>query len=404
MAEGIDLSDAQVRNWYGSHLDQFRTPERVHVRHILLKTTGQSPDEVNKIKAKAEALLKQVRSGGDFAQLATKNSEDPGSAQRGGDVGWVVRGQTVPNFESTAFSLKPNEISGLVTTEYGFHILQVLAHEQARVRPFDEVRGEIATGLKAEMVADRMQSLADQARAELAKAPQDCTKIGARLGIACMSLGGVVRGVPIPVIGTDKDTIAAITALKEGEVSQVLPVGTTRLVIVSLRKTIPSGPAEYADVKDRLRGAYIGVRTGELMRVNAKKAADIAKSTGDIQAAAKATGATVKTTDDFARTGAAEGLGPAGYFLAAFSSAIGTILGPIETPGGHVVAKVIARTPADATQFAAQQEKIIQELKQRHAAEQNQLFQDSVMTKLINEGKLKYHKDVMDRILERQKS
>ncbi|MGA2182159.1 MAG: peptidylprolyl isomerase [Bryobacteraceae bacterium] len=404
MAEGIELSDAQVRNWYGSHLDQFRIPERVHVRHILLKTTGQSPDEVNKIKAKAEALLKQVRSGGDFAQLATKNSDDPGSAQHGGDVGWIVRGQTVPNFESAAFSLKPNEISGLVTTEYGFHIVQVLAHEQARVRPFDEVRGEIATGLKSEMVADRMQSLADQARAELAKAPRDCVKIGARLGIACMSVGGLIRGVAIPGIGTDKDTIAAITALKEGEVSQVLPAGTTRLVIASLRKTIPSGPAEYADVKDTLRGSYISARTGELMRANAKKAADIAKSTGDLEAAAKATGATVKTTDDFTRTGAAEGLGPAAYLREAFSSPVGRILGPIETSGGQVVAKVIAKTPADAAQFVAQQEKIIQELKQQHASEQSQLFQDSVMTRLINEGKLKYHKDVMDRILERQKS
>jgi peptidyl-prolyl cis-trans isomerase D len=404
VADSIEISDAQLRNWYGSHIDQFRTPERVHVRHILLKTTGQSPDEVNKTKAKAEALLKQVRSGADFAQLATKSSEDSGSAPRGGDVGWVVRGQTVPNFESAAFTLKPNEISGLVTTEYGFHIVQVLAHEQARLRPFEEVRGEISGGLKNEMVADRMQSLADQARAELLKAPQDCVKIGARLGIACMGLGGVVRGVPIPGIGNDKDATAAIAALKEGEVSQAIPVGTTRIVIVSLRKVIPSGPAEYADVKDSLRDSYITVRAGELMRENVKKAADIAKSTGDLEAAAKATGVTVKTTDDFARHGAAEGLGAAEYLQEAFSSPVGRILGPIDTPSGQLVVKVIAKTPADPAQFAAQQEKIVQELKQRHANEQSQLFEDSVMTRLINEGKLKIHKEVMDRIQARQQS
>jgi peptidyl-prolyl cis-trans isomerase D len=404
VAESIELPEAQIRNWYGSHLDQFRTPERVHVRHILLKTTGQSPDEVNKTKAKAEALLKQVRSGGDFAALATKNSEDTVSAAKGGDVGWIVRGQTVPSFESAAFSLKPNEISGLVTTEYGFHIVQVLAHEQAHLRPYDEVRGEIASGLKNEMVADREQSLADQGRAELAKAPQDCAKIGARLGIACMSLGGVVRGAPIPGIGTDKDVIAAIGELKDGEVSQVLPVGSTKLVVVSVRRTIPSGPAEYADVKDSLRSSYIALTANELLRGNAKKAADIARSTGDLDAAAKAVGATVKTTDDFTRSGAAEGLGPAAYLRAAFTSPIGKILGPIETPDGQVVVKVIAKTPADAAQFAAQREKIIQELKQKHAQEESQLFADSVMTKLISEGKLKYHKDVMERIVDRQKS
>jgi peptidyl-prolyl cis-trans isomerase D len=205
----------------------------VQVRHILLKTTGQSPDEVNKTKAKAEALLKQVKSGGDFAALATKNSEDPGSAQHGGDLGWIVRGQTVPNFESAAFSLKPNQISNLVTTEYGFHILQLVAHEQPRMRPFDEVKDEIASGLKNEMVADRMQSLADQARAELVKAPAGLRERSARSWASpALSMSGVVRGVAIPGIGSDKEAVGAIAALKDGEVSQVLPVGTTRMVIV----------------------------------------------------------------------------------------------------------------------------------------------------------------------------
>lgn len=249
-----------------------------------------------------------------------------------------------------------------------------------------------------------MQTLADQARAELVKAPQDCVKIAARLGIACMSLGGVVRGAPIPALGTDKEAIAAIGALKDGEVSQVLPAGTERMVIVSLRRTIPSAPAEYADVKDAVHASYIAVRSSELMRANSQKAAGLAKKDGDLEAAAKATGATVKTTDDFIRTGAAEGLGAAEYFRPAFSQPVGAVLGPIETPAGQVVVKVIAKTPADPAQFAAQQEKIIQELKQQHASEQNELFEDSVMTRLINEGKLKYHKDVMDRILERQKS
>jgi parvulin-like peptidyl-prolyl isomerase len=228
--------------------------------------------------------------------------------------------------------------------------------------------------------------------------------VGAHLGISCASMSGVVRGVAIPGIGSDKDAVAAIAALKDGEVSQVIPVGTTRMVIVALRRTIPGAPAEFADVKDTIRGSYLGVRAGELMREDSKKATDVAKQTGSIEAAAKASGATAKTTDDFNRAGAAEGLGPAGYFREAFQSPVGTVIGPIQSPNGPVIVKVIAKTPADASQFAAQQEKIIQELKEHRASEQNDLFQDSVMTKLINEGKVKIHKDVMDRILERQKS
>jgi hypothetical protein len=96
---------------------------------------------------------------------------------------------------------------------------------------------------------------------------------------------------------------------------------------------------------------------------NAKKAADVAKKPASIEAAAKATGGTAKTTDDFNRAGAAEGLGPAGYFREAFR-APSAVIGPIQTPSGPVIVKVIAKTPADASQFAAQQEKIIQELKE----------------------------------------
>ena len=217
-------------------------------------------------------------------------------------------------------------------------------------------------------------------------------------------MSGVVRGMAIPAIGNDKDAVAAINALKVGEVSQVLPIGATRMVIISVRKAVPSGPAEYAEVKDKLRGAYINVRAAELLREDSKKATDIAKSTGDLEAAAKAVGGAVKTSDDFTRTGAAEGLGPAAYLRDAFTSPVGAILGPIQTPTGQAVLKVLAKTSADASQFAAQQEKIIQELKQRHAQEQSQLFEDSVMTKLINEGKVKLHKDVMDRMLEKQGS
>ena len=126
--------------YYNSHKDQYRTPERVHARHILLSTTNKPKDEIPKIQAKAEDLLKQIRGGADFAQLAQKNSEDPGSAAKGGDLGWVVRGQMVKNFEDTVFALKPKEVSNVMTTEYGFHIIQVLEKEPARLRPLDEVK------------------------------------------------------------------------------------------------------------------------------------------------------------------------------------------------------------------------------------------------------------------------
>ena len=133
-------ADADLLRAYQTNLDQFRTPERVKARHILIKTMDKPKEEQDKLAAKAGDLLKQLRGGADFADLAKKNSDDPGSAQKGGDLDWVTRGQTVKEFEDAAFSLKPKEFSNVIKTQYGYHIIQVLEKEPAKVKPFEEVK------------------------------------------------------------------------------------------------------------------------------------------------------------------------------------------------------------------------------------------------------------------------
>ncbi len=157
IAAGVNLGDDDLRKLYQSNQDRYRTPERVHARHILLKTTDRPKEDLPKIEAKAKDLLKQIKSGADFAELAKKNSDDPGSATKGGDLDWVVRGQTVPNFEKAAFALKPKETSDVIKTEYGFHIVQVLEKQDARVKPFDEVKKELAEEGKKRIVNDKIQ-------------------------------------------------------------------------------------------------------------------------------------------------------------------------------------------------------------------------------------------------------
>jgi peptidyl-prolyl cis-trans isomerase D len=143
VAQAVTIPEAELRRAYDQNKDSYRLPERVHVRHILLKTTEKPAEEIAKIKIRAEGLLKQIRQGADFAELAKKNSEDSASAAKGGDLEWVVRQQTVKAFEDAAFSLKPKEISNVITTEYGLHILQVLEKQEARLRPFEEAKPEL---------------------------------------------------------------------------------------------------------------------------------------------------------------------------------------------------------------------------------------------------------------------
>ena len=259
VAETIQITDAQVLGYYNTHKDEYRTPERVHARHILLSIANKPKDEVPKIQAQAEALLKQIKGGGDFAELAKKNSQDPGSAQKGGDLGWVSRGQMVKNFEDSVFTLKPNEISNVVTTEYGFHIIQVLEKQPAHLQTLDEVKPAIINALKNQTVFDRMQDLADKARAALAKAPQNGQQIASQFNLEFVSVPGYRAGTPILQLGNDPQVGAAIQSMKAGEVSQVLQAGN-KLAIAVVTGVRPPHPAELAEVENQVRQSYLQAR------------------------------------------------------------------------------------------------------------------------------------------------
>ena len=135
------------------------------------------------MKAKADDLVKQLRAGANFADLVKKYSEDPGSAAKGGEYDGVVHGQMVPEFEKAAFSLKVNEISDPVKTTYGYHILQVLKHEQAQLKPFNDVKAQLAAEYKKQRVNDLMQQLSDKAQAALTKDPLHPEQGGCRFGL-----------------------------------------------------------------------------------------------------------------------------------------------------------------------------------------------------------------------------
>lgn len=404
VGETIAIPDTQVQNYYSSHQDQYRTPDRVHARHILLATTGKSDAEKAQIKAKAEDLLKQIRAGGDFAALAQKNSEDPGSASKGGDLGWVVRGQMVKEFEDTTFALKPKEISNVITTQYGYHIIQVLEKEQAHLRTLDEAKPEIVNTLRTQSVFDKMQALEDQAREELVKNPNNAQQIANKLGLQFIDLPKYRAGSPIPDVGTDPQANNAISSLMKGEVSQVFQAGN-KLGIAVVTNILPPHPGEFSEVEQQVRGNYLTQKSMTAMSEKQNKLMDLLKSNGgDLHAAAKTLGLEVKTTDFFSRDGAAEGIGPARSLADAFAKPDGSIIGPVSISGQTVVGKVVGRQEPDMSKLPEQRQAIVTQLKQRKAQEIAPLLQDSIMSRLIQQGKVKKHQDVINRIVARYRS
>lgn len=399
LEQSINPSDADLSRAYEADKDRFRTAERVKVRHILLKTTGKPPEEDTKIKAKAQDLLKQLKAGANFAELATKNSDDPGSAAKGGELGWIVRGQTVKPFEDTAFSLKPNDISGLVKTEYGYHILQVLDHEQAHQRTPNEVKPELVDEFRKQRASQMMQDLPDRLQAALKKEP--LAKVISDMNLAPpLMVENVSNGDPIPEIGVNKDFEKSIAGLQKGAVSQPVAVPPNRVVLAMVTKVTPAHPSSLEEAQAGIRQALEGQKLKALV---AKRTADlVAKAqamNGDLEKAAKSMGLEMKSPEAFSRQGAVEGLGQASYVLQAFDKPDGAIFGPAPVPDGQVVGKVVSRMPADMAQFAAQRSGLRDELKQKKARERAELFEAGLRDQLVKEGKVKIYQDVVNQLV-----
>lgn len=404
VAETISISDAQVQTYYNAHLDQYRTPERVHARHILLSTTNKPKDEVPKIQAQAEDLLKQIKAGANFADLAKKYSQDPGSAQKGGDLGWVSRGQMVKNFEDAVFALKDNQISGVITTEYGFHIIQVLEKQAPHLQSLDEVKNQIVTVLKNQTVFDRMQDLTDQAHAELVKAPHNAQQIAANLNLSFVNQPTYIQGQPLPAVASDPQVEATVATLKPDEVSPVMQAGN-KLVVAVLLGINPPHPAELSEVEGQVRSEWIKIHSTDMVKEESARAAELLKQNGgDMKAAAKAVGAEVKSTDFFSRTGVPQGIGAANVLGDAFDKPVGAIIGPLAIPNQTIVAKIVDRQSADMSKFPQERDAIVLQLKAKRANDRLSLLQDSVLTDLIRRGKVKKHQAVIDRLIAQYRS
>jgi peptidyl-prolyl cis-trans isomerase D len=403
--QGLNPTDADLQAAYNQNQANYRLPERIHERHILLMTQGKPAADEAKIKAKAEDLVKQLRAGADFAELAKKYSDDNqgptgGSAAKGGDLDWVTRGQMVAEFEKASFSLKPMVISDPVKTQYGYHIIQVLAHEDARLKPFAEVKDDIAKQWKQLRVNEIMQKVSDKAQAALQKDPDHPEKVAADMGMEVVRADGVAPGQAVPGVGVSTDLDQAIASLKKGEVSQAVSPAANKIVVAEVTGIVPAHPATFDEVKTKIHDAMVSSKLSRLVQEKAKELVDSAKANGgDLAKAAKAMGLEVKTTELFKRAATVEGLGSANYFDDAFKSPAGAVLNPVPMPDATVVAKVAQHAEADMSKLPEERGRIVESLKGDRARERNTIFEIGLVERLTKDGVVKLHPDVVTRII-----
>ena len=404
-AEGkVTVDAAELQRYYNSHQDEYRLPDRVRVRHILINTPPPGPDGkpdqkgVDEARAKAADILKQVKAGGNFAELAKKYSQDPSSAVKGGELPWAQRGGFVAEFEKAAFALNPGQISDLVQTSYGFHIIQTEEKEAARVKPLAEVKNEIEKTVKAQ----KASALLDQKAAAAAEAAQKqgLDKAAAQAGAQVVESNPAGRGDALPGVGPSPELMGAVFAAteKSGPQMERFPQG---YVMFQVTKIDPARTPSFDEIRDRVTGDFKTERANELLQKKARELADRAHAAHDLDKAAKEAGATVKTSDLAGRTSQVPEIGSmSGAAGAAFALKPGEISGPINLGQKAAVLQVTERQEPSVTdaQFAQERDSLMEQLSERKRQQALELFMSNLNARLEKEGKLKFNKTEMDRL------
>jgi peptidyl-prolyl cis-trans isomerase D len=389
------IPDAELRAAYSASMDNFRMPERVKAQHILIKTQGKSDAEKKAALAKAEDLLKQLKAGADFSKLAEKNSEDSSNAPKGGDLGWFVRGAMVPQFDQAAFALKPGELSGIVTTEYGYHIIKVNEKENARVKPFEEVKADLAAEIKKQRITETMQKTADGMHDALAKSPGSAAEIAKRFGVDFVTVSDATPGSPVPTLGSVPEIDNALAQMKPNDVSPALTLPANRMVVAVLTARVAPRPATFEEVESKVRDRLVSEKAIAVAKSRATEAVAKLKAGEDMEKVAKEYKLDVSKPAEFGRSDSVEGLGQAAYVIDAFTQPVGSIIGPVNIMNRDIAYKVTAKQEPDMAAFSAEKENIRNTIRQQKATERWNLFMDSVTAKLTADGKLKVNHDLV---------
>ena len=392
----VKVDEAELRQYYAQHLSDYRVPDRVRVAHILFKTTGKSPAEVTTIEKTAADVLNQIRAGGNFGELAKKYSEDS-TAQAGGELGWLVHKQTVPEFDSMAFSLKPGEVSGLVKTVYGIHILKVEEKETAHLQTFEEVRNSIQVGIMKQRVADAQAKLATSLELQLKANPQQFEDIVRKAGLEPKQSPLFKYNQPIPDLGkTDAfENLAFQLRLNEVGTPISVPRGSA---IIQLIQVVPEHIPALDEVRAQVEEDYRHEQSIQLAQNKAKKLAELAK-TQDFDKAAKSLGLTSKESNDFSANEYVEGVGSGSQLSDAFTLNPGQVSGVISAGTNQVLFKVVSHTPANEADFAAQRDQLSEELLDQKRDLQFEIYRSNLKDQFIHSGKLKMYPAGMKQFL-----
>ena len=400
--EKIDISENDIKSYYEANKDsEFKEKEQVKARHILIKVpSGASEEEKKKLKEKAEKILKEAKSGADFAELAKKHSEDEGTKDKGGDLGYFGRGRMVPEFEKAAFSLKPGEISDIVETQYGFHIIKVEDKKPERIKSLDEVKDQIERKLKKDAAALLARELAGELVYDIelqgmeetvkliperaaevyvrqlgdeSKKAEDFVEKFKEIKFEVKTTGLFSRDDPqIPTIGsryTYRDFLDAVFELRKGDTSDPIEIKSYGGDVMAyfIAKVVDrqySHIPKLDEVRDKITDELKDEKAKELALQAAEKLMSKYKpgeTLDDLVKKAQDEKLKVKETPLFARSssGYVPMIGSAPEISAvAFRMKLNEVKGPFQTQRGAYIIQLVERQEADMKKLEEDKEEL----------------------------------------------
>ncbi len=345
------ITDQQARQYYQQHLKDYQVPDEVHVRHILISVPqGADAKTDAAAKAKAEDVLKQLHAGGNFAELAKKYSDDPGSKEQGGDLGMQPHGVFVPAFDKAAFALNPGQISDLVKTQFGYHILQGVEKQTAHTKPFEEVRGTIMAAMVRDKEAQAAQAYAGSLASEAQKT--SLAKTAAAHHLQVVTTDYLAQGAIVPGLADSSKLMSdAFTAKKDGPPA-VASTGEG-FAVFQVADIHSAHAPTFEEYKSHLVEDFRDQQLPQLLAAKTNALAAAAKKDGNLAAAAKQVGATVKTEDFVGRDGQVPDLGQLGQMAPqVFDLGDNQVSNAINTGRNGIVIKVTGKQEPDAAEIA----------------------------------------------------
>lgn len=281
----VEVTDQEIEEFYQLHQDNYREPKKVHARHILFRISEKAKTaEIQEILDRAKKVLNLARKGDNFAELARKYSEDS-TAAKGGDLGYFKSGDMVKPFADSAFSLKKGEISDLVRTRFGIHIIKVEDITEESVQPLAQVKETVRQSLKEERGREIALQRADSF-IDLSRALDDLQKAAAEAGLEVKESGLFAAEEPIPQLGRHSEINEIIFALRPREISPAFSIGDDQLV-AQLVEIQDSRLEEFAEAQERVQEDWITEQSEVLARKQAQEWLETARQEGNLAEVAR---------------------------------------------------------------------------------------------------------------------